>query len=104
LLDAPQWPSESSQGNHLLFFRFAQDVAHIDEGYMPHAEINVPGRILVGRFSGDHHWPVLGDRWGRSSRFTFSEEALFQLCLLNSPQQISDSDDYDLLCLGEPDS
>jgi len=31
---------------------------------MPHAEINVPGLILVGRFSGDHHWPVLGDRWG----------------------------------------
>jgi hypothetical protein len=61
LLDAPQWPSESSQGNHLLFFRFAQDVAHIDEGYMPHAEINVPGLILVGRFSGDPHWPVLGD-------------------------------------------
>ena len=61
LLDAPQWPSESSQGNHLLFFRFAQDVAHIDEGYMPHAEINVPGLILVGRFSGDLHWPVLGD-------------------------------------------
>ena len=32
LLDAPQWPSESPQGNHLLFFRFAQDVAHVDEG------------------------------------------------------------------------
>ena len=47
LLDA------SSQGNHLLFFCFAQDVAHIDEGYMPHAEINVPDLILVGRFSGD---------------------------------------------------
>jgi hypothetical protein len=31
LLDAPQSPSESSQGNHLLFFRFVQDVAHIDE-------------------------------------------------------------------------
>jgi hypothetical protein len=61
LLDAPQWPSESSQGNHLLFFRFAQHVAHIDEGYMPHAKINVPGLILVGRFSTDPHWPVLGD-------------------------------------------
>jgi hypothetical protein len=61
LLDAPQWPSESSQGKHLLFFRFVQDVAHIDEGYMPHAEINVPGLILVGRFSSDPHWPVLGD-------------------------------------------
>src|ERR1700674_2552733 len=28
---------------------------------MPHAEINVPGLILVGRFSSDPHWPVLGD-------------------------------------------
>jgi len=61
LLDAPQWPSEPPKGNHLLFFRFAQDIAHIDEGYMPHAEINVPRLILVGRFSGDPHWPVLGD-------------------------------------------
>ncbi|MGO9539488.1 MAG: hypothetical protein ACLPN2_02720, partial [Terriglobales bacterium] len=42
----------------------AQDVAHIDEGYMPHAEINVPDLILVGRFSSDPHWPVLGDPWG----------------------------------------
>jgi len=30
---------------------------------------------LIGRFSGDHHWPVLGDHWGsqllqrRSERF-----------------------------------
>jgi len=32
---------------------------------MPHAEINAPGLILVGRFSGDPHWPVLGDPWGR---------------------------------------
>ncbi len=32
LLDAPQGPSESSQGYNLLFFRFAQDVAHTDEG------------------------------------------------------------------------
>src|SRR5271157_3722137 len=31
---------------------------------MPHAEINVPDLILVGRFSSDPHWPVLGDRWG----------------------------------------
>jgi len=31
---------------------------------MPRAGINVPGLILVGRFSGDPHWPVLGDPWG----------------------------------------
>ena len=53
-LDAPQWPSESSQGDHLLSFRFVQDVADIDEGYMPHAEINFPGLILVGRFQVTH--------------------------------------------------
>jgi hypothetical protein len=29
---------------------------------VPRAGINVPGLILVGRFSGDPHWPVLGDR------------------------------------------
>jgi hypothetical protein len=50
LLDAPQWPPESSQGYDLLFFRFAQDVAHIDEGYMPHAEINVPGHFPLAGF------------------------------------------------------
>jgi hypothetical protein len=54
-------PSGSSQSDHWLFFRLAQDVADIDGGYLPHAEINVPGRVLVGRFSGDPHWPVLGD-------------------------------------------
>jgi hypothetical protein len=36
---------------------------------MPHAEINVPDLILVGRFSSDPHWPVLGDRWGEWSLF-----------------------------------
>jgi len=62
LLDAPQWPSESTQGYHLLFFRFAQDVAHTDEGYCLTSESTSPSLILVGRFSGDPHWPVLGDR------------------------------------------
>ena len=62
LLDAPQGPSESSQGYHLLFFRFAQDVAHANEGYCLASESTSPSLILVGRFSGDPHWPVLGDR------------------------------------------
>jgi hypothetical protein len=62
LLDAPQWPSESSQGYNLLFFRFAQDVAHTDEGYCLASESTSPSLILVGRFSRDSHWPVLGDR------------------------------------------
>ena len=52
-------PSQSSQGYHLLFFRFAQDVAHTDEGYMPYVGINVPEPsfslagfqvTLIGRF------------------------------------------------------
>ena len=59
LLDAPQWPSEPSQGNHLLFFRFAQDVAHIDEGYRalrriqrPRASFSLAGFqvTFIGRF------------------------------------------------------
>jgi hypothetical protein len=28
---------------------------------VPYVGINVPSLILVGRFSGDHYWPVLGD-------------------------------------------
>jgi hypothetical protein len=31
---------------------------------VPPIGINVPSLILVGRFSGDPHWPVLGDRRG----------------------------------------
>jgi len=59
LLDAPQWPSEPSQGNHLLFFRFVQDVAHIDEGYRalrrfqrPRASFSLAGFqvTFIGRF------------------------------------------------------
>ena len=42
LLDAPQWPSEAPQGNHLLLFRSAQDVAHIDEGYRALRRIQRP--------------------------------------------------------------
>ena len=26
--------------------------------------VNVPDAILIGRFSGDNYWPVLGDRRG----------------------------------------
>jgi hypothetical protein len=26
------------------------------------AGVNVPDAIFVGRFSGDNHWPILGDR------------------------------------------
>ena len=35
----------------------------------PHAEINVKRLILVGRFSGDPHWPVLGEPGGDVTHF-----------------------------------
>jgi hypothetical protein len=34
------------------------------EGANPRTGVNVPESVSVGRFSGDHHWPVLGDHWG----------------------------------------
>jgi hypothetical protein len=46
----------------LLFF--AQDIAHIDGGYPP-SNFQCPELLSIGRFSGDHKWPVLGDRRGR---------------------------------------
>jgi len=48
-----------------LFFRFAQDVAHTNEGYCLASESTSPSFISVGRFWGDPHWPLLGDPWGR---------------------------------------
>jgi hypothetical protein len=33
----------------------------LTEAIGPLARVNVPG-FIVGQFSGDHHWPVLGDR------------------------------------------
>ena len=59
LFDAPQWPSESSQGYHLLSFRFAQDVAHADRSYntscrnqRPRLLLSLAGFevTLIGRF------------------------------------------------------
>jgi len=41
-----------------LFLLFAQDIAHADGGYTAPRRVNVPG-FIVGRFSGDPHWPVL---------------------------------------------
>jgi len=68
LLDAPQWASESSQGYNLLFFLFAQDVAHTDEGYCLASESTSRSLILVGRFwvtaegqsvSEERHHPLI---------------------------------------------
>jgi hypothetical protein len=49
LLDAPQTPSQPSQGYDLLFLFFTQDVAHADGGYIPR-QGQRPGSALVGRF------------------------------------------------------
>lgn len=61
LLDAPQRPSEPSQGYNLLLFFFAQDIAHGDRAYLASGRCQCLGRSTVGRFSGDPHWPVLDD-------------------------------------------
>ena len=59
LLDAPQRPSQSSQGYYLLSFRFAQDVAHADRSYnnscrnqRPRLLLSLAGFevTLIGRF------------------------------------------------------
>jgi hypothetical protein len=46
LLDAPQRPSQSSQGYYLLSFRFAQDVAHADRSYITPCRIQRPRLLL----------------------------------------------------------
>jgi len=46
------------------------------EGPNPRAGVNVPELIFVGRFSGDHQWPVLGDRRGRGFTFLLSRSCL----------------------------
>jgi hypothetical protein len=59
LLDAAQRPSQSSQGYYLLWFRFAQDVAHADRSYNTSCRNQRPSRLLsllgfevalIGRF------------------------------------------------------
>ena len=63
----PQRPAQPPQGNHLLFLFFAQDIAHVDGGYSPSGSMSWLS-YLVGRFSGDHLWPVLGGHRGREPR------------------------------------
>jgi hypothetical protein len=63
LLDTSQRPSQPPQCDDLLFLFFAQDIAHSDAGHEALRRSQCPGWVvIVGRFSGDHHWPVLGDR------------------------------------------
>src|SRR5208337_4035403 len=46
------------------FFSSLKTLAIAAEAISPHAVVNVPESVSVGRFSGGHHWPVLGDRRG----------------------------------------
>src|ERR1700722_7800667 len=55
LLDAPQWPSEPSEGNHLLFFRSSLKTLLIStKASVPGVGFNVP--------EPHSRRPVLGDR------------------------------------------
>jgi len=47
------------------FLSSLKTLAMPTEGTSPRAGVNVPEVISVGRFSGDHQWSVLGDRWGK---------------------------------------
>src|SRR5208283_2080757 len=47
------------------FFSSLKTLAIAAEAISPHAVVNVPESVSVGRFSGGHHWPVLGDRRGK---------------------------------------
>ena len=73
LLNTPQRPSQPPQRNDLLFLFFAQDI-HLTEGKPP-VIVQCPGSASVGRFSGDHHWPVLGDHRGHTFSFLVENQA-----------------------------
>jgi hypothetical protein len=64
---------------------------------MPHAEINVPGLILVGRFSSDPHWPVLGDRWGTQNPYTLRGDTFENYLALGFRKRTEKVDQSDLL-------
>jgi hypothetical protein len=53
----PSFPSAMT----CCFFSSLKTLLMLTEAIGPLARVNVPG-FIVGRFSGDHHWPVLGDR------------------------------------------
>src|SRR5579859_7157233 len=61
LLDATQWPSESSQGNHLFFFASLKTLLISTKAKYLAPNSTSQDLILAGRFSSDPHWPVSGD-------------------------------------------
>src|SRR6266481_3526489 len=52
----PSFPSAMT----CCFFSSLKTLLMLTEAIGPLARVNVPG-FIVGRFSGDLHWPVLGD-------------------------------------------
>ena len=60
LLVFPQGRLGRPRANNLLFFRFAQDVAHTDEGYFLASGSTSPSLILLGRFQVT----LIGRFWG----------------------------------------
>ncbi len=67
-LNAPKRPAEPAEGENLLLLVVAQDVCHLSGGPCPTRSRNVSTRAPVGRFSGVHHWPVLGVHRGQGNR------------------------------------
>src|SRR5579862_266811 len=56
--DQPRRPKAKT----CCFLSSLKTLAIAAEAITPLAVVNVPEIISVGRFSGDHQWPVLGDR------------------------------------------
>src|SRR5215218_2960290 len=65
--DQPNWPSAMTW----FFFSSLKTLLTLTEGYPPPHSMS-RSAVSIGRFSGDHQWPVLGDRrgYGRHIRLT----------------------------------
>ena len=53
-------PDSLSSAEEISFFSSLKTLLMLTEAIGPLVRVNVPG-FTVGRFSGDPHWPVLGD-------------------------------------------
>jgi hypothetical protein len=63
--DQPNWPSAMTW----FFFSSLKTLLTFTEAYPPPDSMS-RSAVSIGRFSGDHHWPVLGDRRGNSACLT----------------------------------
>jgi hypothetical protein len=57
--DQPNWPRAMTW----FFFSSLKTLLTLTEGYPPPDSMS-RSAVSIGRFSGDHQWPVLGDRRG----------------------------------------